>query len=66
MEMTITNGFDYLCRHFHPLDRKIWKVKKMFIKVANHPLKMSKDRVFYFKLENFSFLNQTLDLKKLS
>ena len=25
IKMPISNGFDYLCRHFHSLNRKIWK-----------------------------------------
>ena len=61
----LSNSFDYVCRHFHPINRKTWDFFFWKIKHNNRgqPKIIFNSKGFSLKLQNFSFLNQGVSSK---
>ena len=68
--LSLSNASDYICRYFHLFIRKIGKYGNSFFEnlkicfFSEIALKLSKSPYFFNIFGNFSFLNQTLGLRK--
>ena len=65
--MTISKGFDYLSRHFHSLNRKIWKFDlKKLLKKLGFILKKCQKLGFLpqIAIDEFVFLKSNIKSEK--